>query len=226
MNSQAVMISQKIASGGGGFSPSDLTGLKLWLKADALALSDTDPVSTWTDSSGSGNDATGTSTARPLYRTGIIGGKPAVRFDGSNDILTTTYVFAHTYTIFVAYNRSTNCPVGAGGIGGTGMLWRSALIWSDVSQPTANLSSTPFTGAWSYIAVTFSGLTNGAWLNGSNILSSSASPSSDSTAAFQLGNSFDGYSSCDIAEVIVYNSVLGTTDRQSVEGYLHTKYGI
>ena len=38
----------------------DLTvtnGLKLWLKADSLALTNNAPVATWTDSSGNANDA-------------------------------------------------------------------------------------------------------------------------------------------------------------------------
>lgn len=42
---------------GAPFDPTTVPGLKLWLKADALVLSDGDQVITWTDSSGSGNDA-------------------------------------------------------------------------------------------------------------------------------------------------------------------------
>lgn len=203
------------------FVPTDIAGCKLWYNADSLVLNDTDPVSTWIDSSGNGNNATGSGTARPLYRTNIVNGKPVVRFDGSNDILTTSYVFASAYTLFVAYNRSTLCPVGGGGIGGTGILWRSTIVWSDVGQPSANLSSTPYTGAWSYAAFQYNGSRIvGMWLNAGNILSGLSGAGSPSTTAFQLGNGFDGYSSCDIRAAIVYDSVLGTTDRQTVETYL------
>jgi len=68
----------------------DLTFLPtLWLKADAIVgLADADPVATWPDSSGYGNDlAQATSGNRPLYKTGILNGKPAVLFDGANDYL-------------------------------------------------------------------------------------------------------------------------------------------
>lgn len=64
----------------------------LWFKADAIpGLADSDPVATWPDSSGNGYDATqGTAGNRPLYKTNIVNGMPAVLFDGSNDYLATS----------------------------------------------------------------------------------------------------------------------------------------
>ena len=49
------------------FTPRSLSGLKLWLAADRIAgLSDGDPVTTWSDLSGQGNNATqGTGAAKP-----------------------------------------------------------------------------------------------------------------------------------------------------------------
>jgi len=56
----------------------------IWFAADALSLLDTDPVVTWADLSGNGNDATQTlSDQRPAFRTGQINGKPAVVFDNT-----------------------------------------------------------------------------------------------------------------------------------------------
>jgi hypothetical protein len=67
----------------------------LWLKADALSLNDDDPVATWPDSSGQGNDASqATAGQRPKYKTNIINGKPAVLFDGTDDNLTLTATLA------------------------------------------------------------------------------------------------------------------------------------
>lgn len=52
-------------------------------------LSDGDSVQTWTDRSASGNNAAqSTAGKQPAYKTAIQGGQPSVRFDGSNDILT------------------------------------------------------------------------------------------------------------------------------------------
>lgn len=70
------------------FVPTDISGLKFWVKADQIGgLSDGDPVSTWSDQSGVSNDVTASSTARPLYKIGIQNGKPILRFDGSNDAM-------------------------------------------------------------------------------------------------------------------------------------------
>lgn len=69
----------------GGFTRA---GLKLWLKADSLALNDGDAVGTWADQSGNGNDATqGTAANKPTFKTGLLNGWPIVRFDGTNDSL-------------------------------------------------------------------------------------------------------------------------------------------
>lgn len=53
--------------------------------ASALALSDTDPVSSWTDATGNGNHATqATSAYRPIFRTNQRNGLAVVRFTGDN----------------------------------------------------------------------------------------------------------------------------------------------
>ncbi len=57
--------------------------LLLDLQADTLDLEDDDPVSTWADQSGNGNDFTQTGSARPVKQT--IGGIPFVVPDGVND---------------------------------------------------------------------------------------------------------------------------------------------
>lgn len=68
-----------------------------WCKADALSLSNNDPVSSWTDSSGNGFHLSNTLTARPTFLTNQINSLPAVSFDGSNDFLRNTAVsFAAT----------------------------------------------------------------------------------------------------------------------------------
>lgn len=49
-------------------------------------LSNDDPISTWSGRDTSG--ATASSTARPTYKTNILGGNPVARFDGTNDVMT------------------------------------------------------------------------------------------------------------------------------------------
>lgn len=69
------------------WSPTDLTNLVGWWDADSITgLSDTDAVSTWSDNSSSGWNASSSGGNRPTYRTNILNGKPIVRFSGSNHL--------------------------------------------------------------------------------------------------------------------------------------------
>lgn len=63
---------------GGGFVPTDIAGCVLWLRASSLSLSNGDPISTWEDESGNGNDMTSSGSDRPTFLTG-----PTVNFNGS-----------------------------------------------------------------------------------------------------------------------------------------------
>lgn len=68
--------------------PTDLANCVLWLDADDLGLADNDPVPTWSDLSGNGNHvAQATGASQPTFKTNRLNGKPAVRFDGTDDYL-------------------------------------------------------------------------------------------------------------------------------------------
>jgi hypothetical protein len=59
-----------------------VTNLALWLKADGLALSNSDPVASFTDFSGLARHFTAAGSARPTYKTNQKGSLPGVDFDG------------------------------------------------------------------------------------------------------------------------------------------------
>lgn len=64
-------------------SPDDIPGLRLWLVADNISGSNGDPVTTWPDASGNGNDATqSTTNKKPTLVTGALNGHSVVNFDG------------------------------------------------------------------------------------------------------------------------------------------------
>ncbi len=65
------------------FTPTQLTGLKLWYAPRTLGLTDGTAISTNTDRSGNGWDATATTTARPTFKTNIVNGLAIARYDGS-----------------------------------------------------------------------------------------------------------------------------------------------
>ena len=76
-----VLCGMHLASG------QDLTvkdGLQFWLKADAGVTATGGKVSVWKDQSGKGNDASQADAgSQPALVSGVINGKPVVRFDGT-----------------------------------------------------------------------------------------------------------------------------------------------
>ncbi len=220
------------------FDPLSITGCKLWLKADALVLNDGDAVSTWTDSSGNANHATGITTTRPLYKTGIINGKPAVLFDGTDDFLTmtanptiqplTTFVVtqptlntasqkgyativcgAGTNTFFIVAKLSTN-------------FWGTFTV-SDLSSGNALVSGTPYLLETTCDTGTTYIYQRGLQVNTTNFAEAgTGATGSLGKDTINAGREYAGY----IAEEIVYNTVLSTANRQYVENGLIAKYAL
>lgn len=86
--------------------------LELHFDARDLALSDGETVVSWPDKSGNERDVKQAFLSlRPLLKTGILNGKPVVRFDGENDFLRATgFELAQPNTIFVV-GSSTLGPI-------------------------------------------------------------------------------------------------------------------
>ncbi|HJU87206.1 MAG TPA: S8 family serine peptidase, partial [Gemmatimonadota bacterium] len=85
--------------------PASLPGLVLWLQSDALTgLAEGAPVATWPDRSGAGNHASqAVASKRPVYRTGVVNGLPAVQFDAADDGMATPVDPGAPVTIVVVY---------------------------------------------------------------------------------------------------------------------------
>lgn len=96
--------------GAGGGTPSTPTPI-LHLKADAITgLSNGDSVTTWEDSSPSGNDAAqGTAAQKPTYLTNAIGSGPAVYFDGADALSLASSIAVGTgaFSALIVYRRTT-----------------------------------------------------------------------------------------------------------------------
>ncbi len=90
------------------FSPSDVSGLSVWLKADSITgISNEDTFGFWGDSSASTNDfSQSTASKKPTYisSSSELNSKPVVRFDGVDDVLTSNDTFSFDdFAAFVVY---------------------------------------------------------------------------------------------------------------------------
>jgi hypothetical protein len=203
-----------------GTSPSSISGLSLWLKADSIVgLNDGDTVSSWTDQSSYVNNAIQlTANLMPLYKTNILNGKPVVRFDGSNDEMAISQGITHGTTFVVGKRSSTSSPfaeVGGGSIGNRrGLIGLYYPAYATYDEYYVNGTSVPNGG---------SGAIN------TQLIFTGRSPSTPvNSTTFRLGYGSPSYAylNGDIAEMIIYDTSLSSTNRQLIESYLQNKYGI
>jgi hypothetical protein len=101
------------------WSPSDLADLFAWYKADAITgLTNNDPVSTWSDSSGNGYDVTASGSDRPTYKTNTLNSMPVVEFNATHWLAASTaadWKFLHDSTgssVFVVFRYTRTDRMG------------------------------------------------------------------------------------------------------------------
>lgn len=232
------------------FSPADVAGLNMWFAADALALSDTDPVTSWADASAVGNTvAQGTGGKQPIYRTNIVNGKPVVRFDGSDDILyndaatlptATMTIFAVQQDVWVtgAETASVGMRRAASGFpivivysrgtsGGGGARYR---FRDDGGTLVDSSAVAALQGSFHVIEFRWDGTTAGIRSDGGTEVTAAAAGvlTVDQLAigGVRQSTNDDERFKGDIAEVVGYSTHLDATNRGLVRGYLGTKYGI
>lgn len=224
----------------GGFSPSDISGLKVWLDADQITgLVNDDPVTTWTDESGTGNDVT-EATNKPLYKTGGLNSKPYVYFDGTNDILLkssptglptganarTVFVVAQcrsiaNYKAIYCYGTATTNQIFSLAFHSTTQL----LSWGYANDDPATTTLADNTGY--YFMHQYTGTNIVIRQNGSQIYNTADTINTGSTA-LSIGNWINALApgNVNVYEVLIYDSSISGTDLTDIETYLADKYGL
>lgn len=211
------------------FSPSDIAGLKLWLKADSLALANNDPVTTWTDSSGLGNHATQATVAKkPTFKTAIVNGKPVIRFDGADDVLACPAITAASgltgfcvgkVTVALPYQMMFVIQSGFVELRGNGTGAITDFLTNGLTAVTGGAST-----AWHVHSFGNNGTNlSQFWTDG---VSNGTQPNSAACGTPSFGDRVAGGGPLngDIAEVLLYDTLLSTPNRQAVELYLKTKF--
>ncbi|MDD5522886.1 MAG: DUF2341 domain-containing protein [Kiritimatiellae bacterium] len=208
-------------------SPTNISGLMLWLKADAgIQTNESGYVTSWTDQSGSNVIASqGITNNQPLYVEGAINGQPAVRFDGANDQMTWSAVPAQT--IFVVNRVAVGAKVYAGLIGlnnnDVGIRRENSTTWRHQGSWSYNVGDFTYQGGSAFRINGYGTTTIGedAW----HIVTAVKGDSTyniDSIGSYYGGREFGG----DYAEVIIYNRILSFSEQNRVGWYLAQKYGL
>lgn len=225
------------------FSPTKIAGCQLWLKANIIAASNNDPISSWADSSGNGNTfSQATGGNQPLYKTSIINGLPTVLFDGTDDFMSHTgnlttqpnTVFVVTQpTLSTASQKNYACFFHDGGQSFI-VAKITTSFWGTFTTPTGDLSSTnALTSGSNYLLECTTTSTGGSvflYQKGVQVATrAGAAVTGPGGTNVGLGkdliNSNRQYAG-HIAEVIYYDTVLSSGNRALVENYLIAKYAL
>lgn len=228
------------------FSPSDISGLVLWLDADAIeGLNDGDPITTWEDQSGNNNDATqSTGSAKPTYQTNELNGKPVVRLDGTDDYLDFGDPAAldfgtNSFSIFIVVKAADEEAAvfvkdNYAGDGNGILIFRSSSATDNYAYYNGTDTIVIGTADANYhlLEVVRSGTGAGqlaVFRDGVAGTPGTESRTLDNAINAYLGisNSVDDvFLNGDFAEIIIYDSALSQANRESVEDYISSKYGI
>lgn len=206
-----------------------VAGLQVWLKADALNLSNGSPVSSWSDSSSKGNNAI--MVSNPTFQTNAINGLPVIRFSASqNQTFRLPANFPPPYTvIYAARQNGPNRNRILSGLNNNWLLgwWcgsKSMAYFEGWVSPGACSSPAADNNVYLYTAIGTGSLST-VFENGRQLYSNAQGLAGPNGLALgHLGAS--EFSDGDIAEILVYSQALSSTDRKSIEGYLGSKYGI
>jgi hypothetical protein len=220
------------------FDPTTITGMVLWLAADDLSLTDGDPIGTWADQSTAGNDATQSSgIVRPTFKTNQVNGLPVARFDG-NDKLDSALSMSSAACTMLAVLKPTGTgyrTILAANLA-AGLQWRIddttnyQTLNSEYTTAVAT-STNAVTSAFHVIAATFDDGTSYAFkFDGSASGSGSHSVTLTAGRTAVIGSApgtFGGeWFTGDIAELLVYDSVLSSGDLNDLTNYLQAKYAL
>ncbi|MGI9554876.1 MAG: hypothetical protein ACR2M6_02775 [Vampirovibrionia bacterium] len=228
------------------WTPTQLTNVVVWLKADAgITLSGSD-VTGWADQSGNSNDASA-SSSYPQLVTSATNGLDVVSFDGAGSQISISdaasidlnsssgTIFIVQYSDTTPSTSTSNRAVSKGlsyglGIGSdatnTDQVFATINGGSQDSDPDAITNS-----VYQILGVVYDSSTSGDatrygfWVDGTNkgipVLSMGADNSTD---MFIGSNNSTGYFDGNIAEILVFNEELTISQRQLIEGYLAHKW--
>ncbi len=223
--------------------------LMLWLNAATIAgRADGATVATWPDGSGNGKDVSAGGVP-PTYRANQINGLPIVRFDGSDDELSTAGNFGMSgdpsYTVtLVAKVSSSNSPSTQACFWNFGDPSQSGggacLQWNGTMGLQTGWYYQAFTPAGSFATyadvpsiVTIRrtpgeiGQTTEFFFDGTKQTApGTASAPSMIDAPFRVGSYAGQRSIMDVAELLAFGIALTDTDRATLECSLGAKYAI
>ena len=234
------------------FSPRSIPGCSLWLDAaDATSIqfSSGANISNWRDKSGNGINAIGSNN--PLYVNNVVNNLSAVRFNGISSYFTIPGnqldIATEDFAIFSVIQHTPRVPqipiIGKSTGQSADLQWRLSFDPNSQFQIVvfknnngAQSSGTYTTAGWGlfsgvvyrtanniqgFINANTTGISSGTT---SQIVGSLVAPG----VPVEIGRGWSGgfFFNSDMGEILIYKGTLTVAQRQQVEGYLASKWGI
>jgi hypothetical protein len=247
LGQQATSASVDFNVTGGQTAAIPTSGLVLWLKPDQGIIKDAGgAVSEWQDSSGTGNNAAQSDSAKqPLFNATGVNGLPTVTFDGTDDYLevpnTPSVAITGDITSFFVFNvtdfdtfraiwakTAGNLPAANDYylVSGSGSpRFYHGNGGAGIAQVTG--TEAPPTGTFVTAGFELEGTTATHFLNGADNGSGDlAAAGLDLGGPLQIGTRADFVTKFkgDLAELVIYARALTAAERTQVQDYLQKKY--
>ena len=188
-------------------------------------LSDGNAVSTWNDRSRNGNNATqATASWQPTYQTAEQGGQPLVKFDGSNDVLSTAAVVTTVTNNWALFSVAKT-------ISGTRVHFSNGNVFSYAQTHQGDGSR--YGGLYGAVAWLNDGAgrtnewiiqsmlrisgTAQIWGNGATTGTTFANVPATPVGTTNLGSDFQGWQNCEISTAVVINVSINASLRKRLE---------
>jgi len=213
-------------------------GTVLRLRGDSLngVLANGDPVATWTDESGAGNNATQSTGNRPTFHTAVVNGRSVVRGAAGKFLSIATSVTSNVQHTMIAVLKKSSADAavplynGDAGSNGYGFFQntnlRGILYGGVVAKNVGTVSTTDFE-IW---ITTWDGANTALYINGVEQLDlpdpSTAPAGAPSGGTFVMGLSGGNNWVGDVAELIVVDNVISGANRIIAQNFLGNYYNI
>ena len=227
-------------------APVPTSGLELWLRADSGVTAGADgKVSSWAVD-GSSVKATADGDKQPTLVQNAIGGKPAIHFDGGNNILEANInidpAASPELTVISVFSSDTDAVTPLRKLYGAddGGYDRAAGL----DNRAEGYNYTIFGGSSDVIGI-FKLATNtpyltvdsydqpkkvlNVWVNGAPAKQNQKIDHGASLTKFYIGGTGTVYHEAwqgNVAEMLVYHRILNDEERKKIEDYLAAKYGL
>lgn len=234
------------------FTPKSVSGLFLWLKADAGVTADgSNNVSAWTDQSTAGNNfAQATALNKPILTANAQNGLPAVVFDGTNDYMTAGSISIGPWSMLAVVSKNWATATYSGiwshgflGTSGRGFSTTGGAANAWFTKEFVGIGNGFNNGQTPQIAGPYGALTDGTYhlvsagvgatsflrLNKASIIRLSANAvATTATATLAIGTQsatfVNNFWNGGIAELCLYNLRLADDDVVKLENYLAAKW--